>query len=152
MPGRMVKRALHRDVMNLDLFPPEPPATRPLERLLRGSRIYLEPEAGQHPRGQDILARFPEAERVEVRSHWNIPGLHGNEGNVESWNRIKGSTLVLGVKKTMRFETNGRSADFLPPSAGTRASWGPSASPTSWTRATGSTTSGVTATARPTRP
>ena len=113
----MVKRALHRDVMNLDLFPPEPPATRPLERLLRVSRIYLEPEAGQHPRGQDILARFPEAERVEVRSHWNIPGLHGNEGNVESWNRIKGSTLVLGVKKTMRFETNGRSADFLPPSA-----------------------------------
>ncbi|WP_002621298.1 spore photoproduct lyase family protein [Cystobacter fuscus] len=103
--------------MNLDLFPPRPPTTRPLERLLEVSRIYLEPEVEEHPRGQDILARFPDAERVPVRSHWNIPGLYGNAGNVEAWNRIKGSTLVLGLKKTMRFEENGRSADYLPPSA-----------------------------------
>jgi spore photoproduct lyase len=108
---------LVRDVTTLDLFPPEPPTTRPLARLLDVSRIYLEPEVQEHLRGREILARFPDAERVEVRSHWNIPGLYGNEGNVESWNRIKGSTLVLGVKKTMRFEKNGRSADFLPPSA-----------------------------------
>ena len=102
---------------NLDLFPPEPPPTTgPLEHLLKVSRIYLEPDVEGFTRGRDILARFPGAERVPVRSHWNIPGLFGNEGNAEAWNRIKGSTLVLGVKKSMSFEANGRSADFLPPS------------------------------------
>jgi spore photoproduct lyase family protein len=103
-------------VTNLDLFPPAPPPPGPLERLLRVSRIYLEPEVEGFHRGQEILARFPDAERVPVRSHWNIPGLFGNEGNAEAWNRIKGSTLVLGVKKSMGFVANGRSADFLPPS------------------------------------
>lgn len=102
---------------NLDLFPPEPPPPGPLDRLLKVSRIYLEPEVERFTRGRDILARFPDAERIEVRSHWNIPGLFGNEGNVEAWNRIKGNTLVLGVKKSMSFQPNGRSADFLPPSA-----------------------------------
>ncbi|HZI08453.1 MAG TPA: spore photoproduct lyase family protein [Archangium sp.] len=101
---------------NLDLFPPEPPPPGPLDRLLRVSRIYLEPGVEDFTRGRDILARFPGAERVQVRSHWNIPGLFGNEGNAEAWNHIKGSTLVLGVKKSMGFEANGRSADFLPPS------------------------------------
>jgi DNA repair photolyase len=103
-------------VTNLELFPPEPPPPGPLDRLLRVSRIYLEPGVEDFTRGRDILARFPGAERVQVRSHWNIPGLFGNEGNAEAWNHIKGSTLVLGVKKSMGFEVNGRSADFLPPS------------------------------------
>jgi spore photoproduct lyase len=103
--------------MNLELFPPTPAPPGPLDGLLKVSRIYLEPEVSEYTRGRDILARFPDAERVEVASHWNIPGLFGNEGNAEAWNRIKGTTLVLGVKKTMRFEANGRSADYLPPSA-----------------------------------
>ncbi|ADO75025.1 spore photoproduct lyase family protein [Stigmatella aurantiaca] len=102
--------------MNLDLFPTVPAPPGPLDGLLKVSRIYLEPAVERYTRGRDILARFPDAERVEVHSHGNIPGLFGNEGNAEAWNRIKGTTLVLGVKKTMRFESNGRSADFLPPS------------------------------------
>jgi spore photoproduct lyase len=84
--------------------------------LLDITTIYLEPAVREYTRGEEILARFPEAERIEVPSHWRIPGLHGNEGNVASWNRIKGSTLVLGVKKGMQFVPNGRSSDFLPPS------------------------------------
>jgi spore photoproduct lyase family protein len=103
--------------MNLELFPPEPPSPSPVDRLLKVSRIYLEPEVEEFTRGREILARFPDAEHIPVRSHWNIPGLFGNEGNAEAWNRIKGSTLVLGVKKSMSFQVNGRSADFLPPSA-----------------------------------
>jgi spore photoproduct lyase family protein len=104
-------------VTNLELFSPPPPRPGALDRLLSVSRIYLEPEVEAHPRGRDILARFPAAERVVVPSHANIPGLYGNEGNAEAWNRIKGSTLVLGMKKTMGFVANGRSADFIPPSA-----------------------------------
>jgi spore photoproduct lyase family protein len=104
-------------VTTLDLFPPTPVSAGPLQHLLEVSRIYLEPQVLEYTRGRDILARFPSAERIEVKSHWNIPGLFGNEGNAEAWNRIKGSTLVLGVKKGMGFTPNGRSADFLPPSA-----------------------------------
>jgi spore photoproduct lyase family protein len=104
-------------VTTLDLFPPTPVSAGPLQHLLEVSRIYLEPQVLEYTRGRDILARFPGAERLEVKSHWNIPGLFGNEGNAEAWNRIKGSTLVLGVKKGMGFTPNGRSADFLPPSA-----------------------------------
>ncbi len=101
---------------NLELFPARPAGPGPLDRLLKVSRIYLEPAVEEHTRGRDILARFPAAERVLVPSHGNIPGLFGNEGNAEAWNRIKGSTLVLGVKKAMTFVPNGRSCDFIPPS------------------------------------
>jgi len=88
----------------------------PPRGLLDVGRIYHEPAVTQYPRGRDILARFPDAERVEVPSHWNIPSLHGNEGSVEDWLRIKRSTLVLGVKKGLTMRPNGRSAHFIAPS------------------------------------
>jgi hypothetical protein len=59
-------------------------------------RIYLEPAAEQHPRGQEILARFPDAERMPVRSHWHIPELHGDADLADHWNSVKRTTLVLG--------------------------------------------------------
>jgi spore photoproduct lyase family protein len=97
-----------------------PPAARPLrgaaDRLLDVSTIYLEPAVREYRRGLEILDRYPAAEQVEVESHWRIPGLFGNEGNVERWNQIKRSVLVLGVKKSLRIEPNGRSTDFLAPS------------------------------------
>ena len=89
----------------------------PGARLLRVGRIYLEPGVADHARGREILARFPDAERVEVPSHWNIPGLHGNEGLVKDWVRVKRDTLVLGVRKSLQCRLNGRSADYIAPSA-----------------------------------
>jgi len=83
--------------------------------MLDVSRIYLEPKVEDYPRGREILARFPDAERVHVPSHWNIPGLHGNEGLVGDWVRIKRTVLVLGVRKTFPVRPNGRSADFIAP-------------------------------------
>lgn len=80
------------------------------------STIYLEPAVLAHRRGTEILERYPDAQRIEVESHWRIPGLFGNEGNVERWNQIKRTVLVLGVKKSVRVEPNGRSTDFLAPS------------------------------------
>jgi spore photoproduct lyase len=78
-------------------------------------QIYVEPRAAQLPRGQEILSRFPDAERLEVASHWNIPGLHGNAGLVKDWLRTKRQVLVLGVRKTLTMRPNGRSADFIAP-------------------------------------
>ncbi|MEU0333902.1 spore photoproduct lyase family protein [Streptomyces sp. NPDC006193] len=88
------------------------PAAR---RLLPVRAVYAEPAAAASPRGREILARFPDAEVIEVDSHWRIPGLHGNEGNVERWVRVKGETLVLGEKKTLATRPNGRSADWIAP-------------------------------------
>lgn len=86
------------------------------DQLLDVTRIYAEPAAASLPRGQQILARWPAAELVEVASHWQIPELHGDEANVARWVRIKREALVLGVKKSLTARPNGRSADFIAPS------------------------------------
>ncbi|MDP4026029.1 spore photoproduct lyase family protein [Methylobacterium sp. NEAU 140] len=89
----------------------------PLTRdLLDVTTIYHEPAVDAFPRGREILERFPDAARIPVPSHWNIPELHGNAGSVEEWVRIKRSTLVLGVKKGLSMRPNGRSAHFIAPS------------------------------------
>ncbi len=74
-------------------------------------RIYLEPAVEGYARGREILARFPDAERIPVRSHWGIPDLR--EGDPERWLPQKREVLVLGVKKGLQMRTNGRSADFI---------------------------------------
>lgn len=84
--------------------------------LLDIKTIYLEPAVEDFARGREILARFPEAERIPVASHWKIPDLHGNEAAAEDWVRIKRDRLVLGVKKSLTFRPNGRSAHFIAPS------------------------------------
>ena len=84
--------------------------------LLEVGRIFHEPAVAEYARGREILSRFPDAERVEVPSHWNIEGLHGNEGLVGDWVRTKRGVLVLGVKKGLACRPNGRSADFIAPS------------------------------------
>lgn len=92
------------------------PAVTPIDRLLQVDTIYAEPAAMAPDRGRQVLARFPGAEIVEVASHWQIPGLHGNEGNVTDWNAIKRTHLVLGTLKSPRLRPNGRSSDFIAPS------------------------------------
>ena len=84
--------------------------------LLSPSRIYVEPAAAELPRGREVLAKFPDAQRVEVDSHWRIPELHGDEANARRWVRIKREALVLGVKKSLSARPNGRSAHFIAPS------------------------------------
>jgi spore photoproduct lyase family protein len=98
---------------------PEPPAVRtvhPDDRLLHVREIYAEPAALELPRGRQVLTRFPDAEVVEVPSHWQIPELHGNAGNIDRWVRVKAETLVLGVKKSLSARPNSRSANWIAPS------------------------------------
>ncbi|TXS12167.1 spore photoproduct lyase family protein [Streptomyces sp. adm13(2018)] len=84
-------------------------------RLLDVERIYAEPAAADSLRGRQIIARFPSARVVETESHWRIPHLHGNEGQVERWVRVKRETLVLGERKSFGVRPNGRSADWIAP-------------------------------------
>ena len=92
------------------------PPILPVTRLLQVSQIYAEPAARYSERGQQVIERFPDAEIIEVPSHWQIPELHGNAGNVHRWVRVKAETLVLGVKKSLTARPNGRSSDFVAPS------------------------------------
>ncbi|MFJ6700369.1 spore photoproduct lyase family protein [Streptomyces sp. NPDC091272] len=84
-------------------------------RMLDVREILAEPGAAGSARGQQIIARFPGARLTEVASHWRIPALHGNEGSVERWVRIKSTTLVLGERKSFTVRPNGRSADYIAP-------------------------------------
>ena len=86
------------------------------QNLLQVRRIYAEDAALALPRGQEIVARWPDAEIVPVASHWQIPEVHGDETNVARWVRIKTEALVVGVKKSLVTRPNGRSADFIAPS------------------------------------
>ncbi|MER5891052.1 spore photoproduct lyase family protein [Streptomyces sp. NPDC001941] len=84
-------------------------------RILDVREVYAEPAALDSPRGREIMARLPGARVTEVASHWRIPSLHGNDGNVSRWVRVKTETLVLGVKHTLETRPNGRSADWIAP-------------------------------------
>ncbi|MFD7430524.1 spore photoproduct lyase family protein [Streptomyces sp. NPDC059818] len=84
-------------------------------RMLDVREVYAEPAALDSPRGRQIMSRVPGARVTEVASHWRIPSLHGNDGNISRWVRIKTETLVLGVKHTLRTRPNGRSADWIAP-------------------------------------
>jgi spore photoproduct lyase family protein len=84
--------------------------------LLAIKKIYLEPGVVGCERGREILENYPDAERIEVPSHWNIPALHGSDGSVEDWIKIKRNDLVLGVKKSLSCRPNGRSSHFVAPS------------------------------------
>ncbi|ONG56089.1 spore photoproduct lyase family protein [Pseudoroseomonas deserti] len=85
-----------------------------LAPLLDIDRIYLEAAVEAHPRGREILARFPDAERIPVESHWRIPALR--QADPGDYLAAKRQSLVLGVKKGLDFRPNGRSADFIAPS------------------------------------
>lgn len=97
---------------------PQAPETLPVNlphRLLDVETIYHEPNIETFPRAQEILSHFPDVQRIEVPSHWKIPGLHGNEGNAADWLKIKRNVLVLGVRKSLKCEPNNRSSDFIAP-------------------------------------
>lgn len=102
----------------LPVAPPTPAelhAAIAARELLDVGTIYTEPGVENFTRGREILARFPHAERREVQSHWQIPGLHGNAGSVDEWVQIKRTVLVLGARKSFPFRDNGRSSDFVAP-------------------------------------
>jgi spore photoproduct lyase family protein len=85
--------------------------------LILPKRIYLEPAVRLYERGREVLARYPDAELVEVASHWKIPELSSDPDLAGDWLRVKRDVLVLGAKKGLSMRPNGRSADFIAPSS-----------------------------------
>lgn len=60
--------------------------------------------------GKAVLAKFPEAETLEVKQHNRLPDLGLNHF------KIKSNVLVLGRLKTQDIKWSGRSADYIAPS------------------------------------
>lgn len=87
-----------------------------IDHLLQIKEIYLEPEVYNFARGQEILAKYPDASIHEVASHWKIPELFGFEGSVEDWIGNKRSVLILGIKKSLSARSNSRSSHWIAPS------------------------------------
>ncbi|GAB6900044.1 spore photoproduct lyase family protein [Kineosporia succinea] len=85
--------------------------------LLDVRTIYAEPAALELERGRQIVERWPRAEVIEVASANRVDAVHGDEQNVQRWVRVKTEVLALGVRKTMTARVNGRSADWIAPSA-----------------------------------
>ena len=60
---------------------------------------------------ENVISRFPQAEIIEVESHWKIPELISADAG--DWMRNKRENLVLGIKSGLTHQKNGRSADFI---------------------------------------
>ena len=78
-------------------------------------RLWYQEIALDYDRGREIYDSLPDAEKIPVKSHWNIPELHGNEELASSPMKAKRENLVLGVRGSMKMRANGRSTDYIAP-------------------------------------
>lgn len=79
--------------------------------------VYVEPRALDYPLGRELISKF-ETMGIEIRettSHNQIRNLPG-DNDFQKY-RIAKSTLVVGVRKTLKFDTSKPSAEFAIPFA-----------------------------------
>ncbi|MFC7440044.1 spore photoproduct lyase [Laceyella putida] len=79
--------------------------------------VYFEPDALSYPLGQELHRKFSKlGTPIEMtRSHNRITGLPGSS-ELEKY-RIAKRTLVVGVRKTLKFDTSKPSAEYAIPLA-----------------------------------
>ncbi|QRF22467.1 spore photoproduct lyase [Alicyclobacillus sp. TC] len=80
-------------------------------------RAYVEPGALQYPMGKEILEKLHAmgVEILETTSHNQIRGLPGDT-ELQKYRNAK-RTLVVGVRKTLKFDTSKPSAEYAIPIA-----------------------------------
>ncbi len=79
--------------------------------------VYVEPKALNYPLGKELMTKF-ENMGIEIRettSHNQIRNLPG-ENDFQKY-RIAKSTLVVGIRKTLKFDTSKPSAEYAIPFA-----------------------------------
>ncbi|MCM3633467.1 spore photoproduct lyase [Paenibacillus camelliae] len=79
--------------------------------------VYVEPRALEYPLGKELIQKF-ESMGIEIRettSHNQIRNLPG-DNDFQKY-RIAKSTLVVGVRKTIKFDTSKPSAEYAIPFA-----------------------------------
>lgn len=79
--------------------------------------VYFEPDALQYPLGQELKEKF-EKMGIEIRyttSHNQVRNLPG-DNDFQKY-RVAKSTLVVGIRKTLKFDTSKPSAEYAIPFA-----------------------------------
>ncbi|WP_082231988.1 spore photoproduct lyase [Halobacillus massiliensis] len=79
--------------------------------------VYMEPRALEYPLGQKLKKKFEDM-NIEIRqttSHNQVRNLPG-ENDFQKY-RVAKSTLVVGVRKTLKFDTSKPSAEYAIPFA-----------------------------------
>lgn len=79
--------------------------------------VYFEPQALNYPLGKELYEKFKNAD-VEIRettSHNQVRNIPGKNEN-QQYRNAK-STLVVGVRKTLKFDTSKPSAEYAIPLA-----------------------------------
>lgn len=79
--------------------------------------VYFEPKALDYPLGKELMEKFEKMD-IEVRyttSHNQVRDLPG-ENDLQKY-RIAKSTLVVGIRKTLKFDTSKPSAEYAIPLA-----------------------------------
>lgn len=80
--------------------------------------VYFEPRALEYPLGQELYEKFKAMPSVEIRnttSHNQIRDLPG-ENDLQKYRAAK-STMVVGLRKTLKFDTSKPSAEYAIPLA-----------------------------------
>ncbi|KGX83652.1 spore photoproduct lyase [Pontibacillus marinus] len=79
--------------------------------------VYMEPRAMEYPLAQELYERF-QKQGIEIRettSHNQVRGIPGNT-EMRQYANAK-NTLVIGVRKTLKFDTSKPSAEYAIPLA-----------------------------------
>jgi spore photoproduct lyase len=90
---------------------PHAPGIKPFEP----DQVFFEPDALNYPLGQELMERF-KAKGTPIQmttSHNQVRGIPG-ETDVEKYRNAK-RTLVVGVRKTLKFDTSKPSAEYAIP-------------------------------------
>lgn len=83
----------------------------------RPQLVYVEPRALEYPLARELVSKFEElgTEIRETTSHNQIRNLPG-DNHFQKYRTAK-STLVIGVRKTLKFDTSKPSAEYAIPLA-----------------------------------
>ncbi|RBW70592.1 spore photoproduct lyase [Bacillus taeanensis] len=79
--------------------------------------VYVEPRALEYPLGRELKAKFEKMglEIRETTSHNQVRNIPG-ENDLQKYRNAK-STLVIGIRKTLKFDTSKPSAEYAIPLA-----------------------------------
>lgn len=79
--------------------------------------VYIEPKALEYPLGQELKEKFEKMglEIKETTSHNQVRGIPG-DNELQQYRNAK-STLVVGIRRTLKFDTSKPSAEYAIPLA-----------------------------------
>ncbi|RKD25557.1 spore photoproduct lyase [Ammoniphilus oxalaticus] len=87
--------------------------------LFKPDVVFFEPQALEYPLGKQLWEHYQQQSDTPVRmttSHNQVRGIEGDSGSPE-WYRNAKRTLVIGVKRSLKFETSKPSAEYAIPLA-----------------------------------